>query len=164
MTVADQPMPSNESYAMTVKERYANKVANYEEILKQERAEEHSNRNRAHRKKFAQEGRKQKKRCAKKAATPKPPTTQVKISNGEDPKDMPSTQLPITSTINQEVDNHLQSSPQANQIAKELIQQIEKKWPETKAEVETSIIEGEETVWLQLDSDEEANANAFDSN
>ena len=127
MSVEGQPTPSNELYAMAVKERYANKAANYEEILKQERADEHSIRNRVHRKRFTLEGRKQKKRCAKKAATSTLTTTQGINSNDQKLTKLPSEPPLNASNPTQEVNNHLPLTPEANQIAEELIQEIEKK-------------------------------------
>ena len=162
MSVEDQPMPSNELYAIAVKERYANKAANYEEILKQERADEHSNRNRVHRKRFALEGRKQKKRCAKKA-TPTLSMTQGINSNNQKITRLPSESPPNVSNPTQEVDNHLPLTPDANLIAEELIQEIEKKWPEAELTKIATFLEGrEEAVWLQLDSEEERNAIDID--
>ena len=166
MSVEDQPMPTNELYAKAVKESYANKATNYEEILKQERADEHSNRNRVHRKRFALEGRTQKKRakrCDKKAAIAMVTTTEGMSSNDEELTGMASDPLPEVSNLNQGVNNHIPLLSEANRIAEELSQEIEKKWPEAEpTRVETFMVGGEEVVWVQLDTEEEENVNDND--
>ena len=166
MSVEDQPTPTNELYAKMVKEIYANKATNYEEILKQERADEHSNRNRVHRKRFMLEGRKQKKRakrCNKKATTAMVTKTEGMSSNNKELMGMASDPLPEVSNLNQGVNNLIPLPSEANRIAEELSQEIKKKWPEAEpTRVETFMVGGEEVVWVQLDTEEEENVNNND--